>query len=72
MQILDQSHPIWRIINLAVIFAGVTAVLYVSATQFDETEWKAIGGIMVAVGGYEGLKQWVVIPMVKKQQAAKK
>lgn len=62
----NQKHPIWRIINLAVVFMGVTAVLYVCATQFDETEWKAIGGIMTILGGYEGIKQWVLIPLAEK------
>lgn len=61
----QQDHPIWRIINLAVVFCGVTMILYVNASDFDETEWTAIIGVISLMGGYESLKHFVAIPKSK-------
>lgn len=40
------NHPIWEIARLATLGVIAIGALYVCATQFDETEWKAIGMIM--------------------------
>ncbi len=69
MTIFPQDHPIWRIINLAVVFLGVTMILYVNASNFDETEWTAIIGLISLMGGYEGLKHFVAIPKSKSKDA---
>ena len=45
-------HPIWWTLHWLLMIAGVALVLYITATEFDETEWKAIGGsgLVVAIG----------------------
>lgn len=65
MKAFPQDHPIWRILNLLVTFAGATVILWICATEFDSSEWKAIGGIVVAAGGWEAAKQFFFIPKAK-------
>lgn len=45
-------HPVWWTLHCIVLIAGIAVCLYITATEFDETEWKAIGGsgLVVAVG----------------------
>ncbi len=49
-------HPMWRILNLAVILAFVTGFSALNATAFDETEIKMITQLVVALGGWEFVK----------------
>lgn len=53
---MSQYHPMWRILNLAVILAFVTGFSALNATTFDETEMKMITQLVVALGGWEVAK----------------
>ena len=44
-------HPGWFTLQLFVILGWSTAMLYITATEFDITELKAIGGIAAGLGG---------------------
>lgn len=61
-----QDHPIWRVINVVVIFLGVTLVLYVNANNFDATELRAIVQLILGVIAYEAFKHKKAIPESKK------
>ena len=52
----NPRHPMWLPVNMIVVFAGVTGFLYLNATNFDVTEWKAIGGIMTSIGGWKAVE----------------
>ena len=55
----DQNHPIWRFLNLLVVAVIVLAFSYTSASNFDETEMKMIGQVLLLVGGYEAAKTFL-------------
>lgn len=45
----DPKHPCWQLARFAILMAGLTVVLYHNASNFDHTEWKAIGEFAVLV-----------------------
>lgn len=45
------EHPAWHLARLAITGGWITLCLWICASQFDETELKAIGGIMLGLGG---------------------
>ena len=49
----EPDHPIWPILRLAVIFGGLTALLYVNASSFDATELKSVGEFAALLGAFE-------------------
>ena len=53
----DTEHPIWSLIRLVIVFAGVTIFLYLNASTFDETELTTIVELMLLAGGFEVLKR---------------
>lgn len=53
----DTEHPVWSLIRLVIVFAGVTIFLYLNASTFDETEMKTIVELMILAGGFEALKR---------------
>lgn len=57
-----QEHPIWRILNVLVIFVGITTILYFNANSFDHTELSAIIQIVLGVVAYEAFKHTKAIP----------
>jgi len=57
----DGYHPIWSCIRLALLLGVMFAVLYTTASNFDETELKAIG--MIALGMAAGE---VMLPRFRK------
>ena len=40
----DPRHPIWPLARIAVMMGGTALILAVTATSFDATELRAIGG----------------------------
>jgi hypothetical protein len=40
----DPKHPIWPLARIGVIMGGVSLILAVTASSFDATELRAIGG----------------------------
>jgi hypothetical protein len=52
----DQNHPIWRLLNIVIVAVIVIVFSYTSASNFDETEVKMIGQIILLIGGYEAVK----------------
>jgi hypothetical protein len=40
----DPQHPIWPLARTVVIMAGTALILFVTASSFDATELRAIGG----------------------------
>ena len=55
----DGYHPIWSIIRLGMLLALLFAVLYTTASHFDETELQAIGLIALGMGAGEFLIPWL-------------
>ena len=53
----DTEHPVWSLIRLVIVFAGVTIFLYLNASTFDETEMKTIVELMILAGGFEALNR---------------
>ena len=53
---MNADHPMWRVLNLAVILAFVTGFSALNATTFDETELKMITQLVIALGGWEVAK----------------
>jgi len=51
----NANHPIWATIRFCALCIAATFVLWKNATNFDETELKAIIEIAVLAGGYEGV-----------------
>jgi hypothetical protein len=44
MDLSDPRHPIWPLARIVVIMAGTAGILAVTASSFDATELRAIGG----------------------------
>lgn len=65
MKSFPAEHPIWKTINTAVVFAGATLFLWLNASHFDETEIKAIAGIMATSGGWN----WIQSRLERKGSA---
>ena len=64
MKLLDinsDNHPIWPLLRLVVILGFLTLVLYLNASEFDETELKVIGWMFMGFLGRE------FIPSVAKK-----
>lgn len=50
------DRPIYELVKYTIFCTWVTACLWITATQFDETEWKAIGAIVLGFGGGKALE----------------
>jgi len=50
----DPSHPIWPLLRFAIVAIVITTVLFVNASDFDETEAKAITAFLSLYGVSEG------------------
>ncbi len=55
---VDGYHPLWSCIRLALLLGLLFAVLYTTASNFDETELKAIGMVALGMGAGEMLIPW--------------
>ena len=55
----DPEHPVWSLIRLVIMFAGVTTFLYLNASTFDETEVTTIVELMILAAGFEAIKRKV-------------
>ena len=53
----DTEHPVWSLIRLVIMFAGVTIFLYLNSSTFDETEITTIIELMILAGGLEAIKR---------------
>lgn len=53
---INDNHPIWPIVNTAIVGCIALVGLYIFATQFDETELKALGVIIGGNGVIEGIR----------------
>lgn len=53
----DANHPLWALARLAIMMLALTAVLYVTAAKFDETEMKTIVYVFLFAAGVEGVPQ---------------
>jgi len=51
-----ETHPVWRIITLAVMMTGITGCLWLNASSFDATEVTSLAQFAAWVAGYELLK----------------
>lgn len=50
----NPNHPIWGIIRLAVLMVSLVIVLWMNATNFDETELRSIVIVFLVAAGSEG------------------
>ena len=55
----DGYHPAWSCIRLAMLLCLLFAVLYSTASHFDETELEAIGLVALGMGAGEFLIPWL-------------
>jgi hypothetical protein len=55
--IADAKHPIWSLIRLAIVMVSLTIILYLCASQFDQTEIQTLVWAFIAIAGGEGLSQ---------------
>lgn len=51
----DPTHPIWPLLRLIVMMVSLTIVLYLSASNFDNSELKTILTMFLIGGGIEGV-----------------
>jgi hypothetical protein len=51
----DKDHPIWGILKPLVNVGVLTVVLWLTSSNFDETEIKTIVGMLLANFGLEGI-----------------
>jgi len=57
-ELAKAEHPAWSTIRICVGMICITVVLAVNATNFDESEYRAIGWIGgLAVGGEFAMRQ---------------
>lgn len=55
----DQNHPLWATVRFCALCVACTFVLWKNASNFDETEIKAILEIAIMAGGYEGIATFI-------------
>ena len=60
--IFDQNHPVWNILRLAVFFIGLTALMFMNADRFDESELKTVVELIGVVAGFEYVRHKVSKP----------
>jgi len=53
----DTEHPVWSLIRLVIMFAGVTIFLYLNSATFDTSEITTIIELMILAGGFEAIKR---------------
>lgn len=51
------THPIWSIMRTISVTACAGIILYITASSFDTTELKAVGGIGMATAVIEIIKR---------------
>ena len=51
----NSTHPVWSLLRLVVMVTGLTLVLWLSASEFDNTELQTIIGMFLIGGAAEGL-----------------
>jgi hypothetical protein len=49
----DPKHPIWAIIRTTIILIALTFVLWINASNFDDTEIRTIVAMFLAAIGAE-------------------
>jgi hypothetical protein len=57
--LFDPGHPVWNILRLFVVFVGLTALMYLNSSSFDETEIKTVVELVGLVAGFEYLRHKV-------------
>lgn len=55
----NENHPVWNILRIAVIMAGVIVFSWLNASKFDVTEWTTIVEVLLLIGGFEGAKKFL-------------
>jgi len=65
----NRSHPMWIPINMAVIGIILYLCLKATASHFDITEWKTIGGVVGGIGGFKTAEHWLKIYVQKSMPA---
>lgn len=64
--ISDPKHPLWPLVRLSILMLTLVLVLWLQASNFDQTEIKAIILIFLAAAGVEGGLQVVNRKMDKR------
>ncbi|MDH3505417.1 MAG: hypothetical protein OEM58_12935 [Nitrospirota bacterium] len=49
------THPLWALIRLGMLLVTMIIVLWLSASNFDYTEWRAIIAVFATSAGAEGV-----------------
>lgn len=50
----DPSHPIWSLARMTIAMVALIAILFITATTFDDTEKITVIGMFMVLSGVEG------------------
>ena len=56
---VSEHHPVWALVKYAVTMLTLTAILWVYATEFDETEMRTLVTFGVSIGAIKGFERLV-------------
>ena len=57
--LFEPHHPVWNIIRLVVVFIGLTALMFLNADKFDESELATVIELVGLVAGFEYVRHKV-------------
>lgn len=49
------NHPVWALARLVLVLTALTLILWMNASEFDNTELQTIIGMFLVVGATEGV-----------------
>ena len=55
----NPDHPVWKLTNWLVLLVFVTLFAWTNASNFDETEVKMIGQLMLAMFGWDVARGYI-------------
>jgi len=58
----DPKHPIWAIIRTAIMLVALAFVLWINASNFDDTEIRTIVAMFLAAIGAETATKFMAKP----------
>ena len=52
-ELKDPKHPIWKIVYILVVMGIATVLAWANASNFDETEFKYLGQLLLGLIGVD-------------------
>lgn len=53
MALTSPKHPVWSLLRMAIVMAGMLGFMSIFAEKFDKTEWYTLAGMFFVVAGVE-------------------